>query len=164
MSHHQQPDASDRGQTRKFSEAEAAALRQSLHDSQKRPPEPLRQGLLRLDLVEVEYSITIPIKEKITLGRPDPLTGLEPDIDFTPLAGYRMGVSRRHAEIHWYRDNLIYLYDMGSSNRTYLNGEEINFNQGYPLYNGDMFSLGRLAIYVYYEIQAEQPIIPVRRT
>lgn len=121
-----------------------------------------RKGLLRLELIELGYSITIPIKDNIRLGRPDPVTAAQPDIDFTDMAGYRMGVSRHHAEIHWYHDNLLNLYDLGSSNGTHLNGERLATNKAYPLYNGDEIRLGQLGLYVYYEIQADDNFIPFR--
>lgn len=126
------------------------------------PTEPVRQGLLRLELVDTRQALLIPIKDNILLGRPDPVTGLQPDIDLTPMAGYRMGVSRRHAEIHWYHDNILKIYDLGSSNGTFLNGERLVMNTAYPLYNGDEIRLGQLALYVYYEIQAGGNVIPIR--
>jgi hypothetical protein len=137
----------------------------AMRSKQRRAPEqaaPVRKGLMRLELVELGHAIVIPVKEKIILGRPDPVTNIKPDVDFTSLAGYRMGVSRRHAEIHWYHDNVLNLYDMGSSNGTFLNSERLGINQAYPIYNADEIRLGQLSIYVYYEIQADDTFIPFR--
>jgi hypothetical protein len=124
--------------------------------------EPTRSGVLRLELLETRQSIMIPIKEKITLGRPDPVTGKEPDVDFTTLAGYRMGVSRYHAEIHWQKDNVLQVCDLGSSNGTFVNNERLQPNVPRNVYNGDEVRLGQLGLYIYYEIQEEATIIPFR--
>lgn len=126
------------------------------------PATETRSGLLRLELIEEAMIVTIPIMENISLGRPDPLTNSVPDIDFTQLRGYKLGVSRRHAEIHWYHDNLLHLYDLGSSNGTFLNRKRLPINTPVPIFNGDIIALGELAMYVYYEIQADGTIIPLR--
>lgn len=111
-----------------------------------------RQGWLRFELIEAKGVVTIPIKESILLGRPDPVSNSQPDIDFTPMAGYRMGVSRQHAKIHWYHDNTLILYDLGSSNGTFVNGERLEINQPKTVYNGDIIGLGQLGLYIYYEV------------
>jgi len=123
-----------------------------------------RQGLLRLEWLDLAYdAILIPIKQNILIGRPDPLTNTRPDIDLTDYSGYKMGVSRRHAEIHWHHDHMLMLYDLGSSNGTYLNGERLKVNMGVTLYNGDIIHLGEIGFYIYYEIQTEETFIPFRR-
>jgi pSer/pThr/pTyr-binding forkhead associated (FHA) protein len=156
---------SEKPYTRILDEADVLAVQQSRQlqiDADAKPIQVVRAGLLRLQAVDSREAINIPVKENIVLGRPDPVTGLRPDIDLTPLAGYRLGVSRRHAEIHWYQDNTLRLYDLGSSNGTFLNGERLEVNKAYTLYNGDEIRLGQLGMYIYYEIQAERTIIPIR--
>ncbi|HLA43118.1 MAG TPA: FHA domain-containing protein, partial [Aggregatilineales bacterium] len=165
-------DAEQRHQTVRYSSSESPPLTTRLDETLVLPPElrakmeqeqePLREGLLRLELVDTKQTMTIPIKDIILLGRPDPVTGKAPDIDFTRLAGYRMGVSRSHAEIHWYHDNILKVYDLGSSNGTFVNGKRLGANQAYPLYNGDELRLGQLALYVYYEIDPSTPSATVK--
>lgn len=152
--------------TRQLSEAEAKAYIEARRKRNLKKTatnlEPIRKGVLRLELVETRQSIIVPIKEKITLGRPDPITGKDPDVDFTTLAGYRMGVSRYHAEIYWLRDNVLQVCDLGSSNGTYVNNERLQPNVPRNIYNGDEVRLGQLGLYVYYEIQEDATIIPFR--
>lgn len=124
---------------------------------------PTRKGLLRLEMFLEQQTITIPIQDNISLGRPDPLTNSVPDVDFTALKGYKLGVSRRHAEIHWYHDNVLNLYDLGSSNGTFLNGDRLPINTPIPIYNGDVVTLGELRMYVYYEIDDDGVVIPLRK-
>ena len=112
-------------------------------------------GTVRLDLVGAEGTLVIPLQKSLLMGRPDPVTGRRPDIDLTELAGYRMGVSRRHAEIHWYGDNAIHIYDLGSHNGTYLNGERLPAQEDKPLRNGDELRLGHLSFNVYYAVKTE---------
>jgi hypothetical protein len=158
-------EQSEKPYTHILDEGDILAIQQSHQakvEADAKPIEVVRAGLLRLQAVDSREAITIRVKENIVLGRPDPVTGLRPDIDLTPLAGYRLGVSRRHAEIHWYQDNTLRLYDLGSSNGTFLNGERLEVNKAYTLYNGDEIRLGQLGLYIYYEIQAETTIIPIR--
>lgn len=119
-------------------------------------------GTIRLDLVAAEGTLVIPLQKSLLMGRPDPMTGRRPDIDLTELAGYRMGVSRRHAEIHWYGDDTINVYDLGSHNGTYLNGERLKAREDCPLHNGDELRLGHLSFNVFYNISTEDkdPVKP----
>src|SRR5439155_26005805 len=50
--------------------------------------------ILKIEIAGVEPLLLKP-KPETVFGRRDPATGAMPDVDLTPLAGYRMGVSRR---------------------------------------------------------------------
>ena len=67
-----------------------------------------------------------------------PATGTLPDVDLTPFAGYRMGVSRRHSQIR-YNDGGVPLksFDLGSSNGTFINGERLEAHYPYRIRHGD---------------------------
>ncbi|KAB2906457.1 MAG: FHA domain-containing protein [Anaerolineae bacterium] len=92
-------------------------------------------------------------KETILFGRTDPSTGVTPQVDLTPYAGYRMGVSRRHAEIRRSaaQDNTLELWDLGSSNGTFLNGERLISHRPYVVSDGDEIQLGQLRVRAFFQ-------------
>ncbi|NDJ84632.1 MAG: FHA domain-containing protein [Chloroflexi bacterium] len=88
--------------------------------------------------------------QEIVLGRRDPATGALPDVDLTPFAGYRMGVSRRHSEIR-YNEGHLHILDLGSSNGTFLNGKRLDAHYPYRLHDGDRVGLGQIVIRVFFQ-------------
>src|SRR5690606_26895612 len=89
---------------------------------------------LRLEIVGSPLPINVKFsKPMLTLGRRDPATGALPDIDLAPFAGYRMGVSRRHSQIRRTEEGYLELFDLGSSNGTFLNGQRLNSHTPYRL-------------------------------
>lgn len=67
---------------------------------------------------------TLPANGSVTIGRQDPVTGIRPDIDLTPVDPERSS-SRRHAKM--YREGQMYLLveDIGATNGTFLNDKRI---------------------------------------
>ncbi len=106
---------------------------------------------LRLEIEGCPDPLLVEIKTETVFGRKDPATGAMPDIDLTPFAGYRMGVSRRHAAI---TRNVAYgldVRDLGSSNGTFLNGQQLVAHRLYRLRNGDELRLGQMVIRILFE-------------
>jgi pSer/pThr/pTyr-binding forkhead associated (FHA) protein len=82
-------------------------------------------------------------RETTTLGRSDPLEGVDPDVDLAVHGGYERGVSRRHALIR--RDGESWsLEDLGSTNGTVLNREKVTPGGSVSLSEGDVIHLGHL--------------------
>ena len=106
---------------------------------------------LRLEIEGSPDPLFFSIKEEAVFGRKDPATGAMPDIDLTPFAGYRMGVSRRHAAISWNAEQGLDVRDLGSSNGTFLNGQQLAAHRLYRLRNGDELRLGQMVIRVFFE-------------
>jgi hypothetical protein len=103
--------------------------------------------------VEVEGGTTPMLvypKQEIILGRRDPTTGGMPDVDLTAYAGYRMGVSRRHAAIRL-QDKHLHLSDLGSSNGTFINGTRLSAHRPYQLRDGDEIRLGQMVMKVFFQ-------------
>lgn len=104
--------------------------------------------------IEVEGGATpIIFKPKthdMILGRRDPTTGAAPEVDLTPYAGYRMGVSRKHASMRL-QDNQLNLWDLGSSNGTFINGTRLNPHRPYPLRDGDEIRLGQMVLRLFFQ-------------
>ena len=83
-------------------------------------------------------SATYPLdKEITTIGRPDSDTQNYPDIE----VDLDDGVSRKHAEVRQ-RGNEFFVVDVGSTNGTILNGEQIRAGQEIPLTHGDRIRVG----------------------
>ena len=106
---------------------------------------------LRIEIEGGPEPIVVRPKQELVFGRRDPATGAMPDIDLTPYAGYRMGVSRRHAAIRTADDNHLDVWDLGSSNGTFLNGQRLNAHRPYRLRDGDQLRLGQMVIRVFFQ-------------
>lgn len=106
---------------------------------------------LRLEIEGGPEPIIFKPKAETIFGRRDPATGAMPDIDLTPYAGYRMGVSRRHAAIRQGEEASLNLWDLGSSNGTYLNGQKLSAHRPYRLHDGDELRLGQMMIRFHFQ-------------
>lgn len=91
-----------------------------------------------------------PRNDDLILGRRDPTTGATPEVDMTPYAGYRMGVSRRHASLRL-KDKQLNLWDLGSSNGTFLNGSRLTPHRPYPVRDGDEVRLGQMILRIFFQ-------------
>lgn len=105
---------------------------------------------LRMEVEGGQTPVLLTPRQELILGRRDPATGAMPDLDMTPFAGYRMGVSRRHAAIRL-TDTFLDLWDLGSSNGTFLNGTRLVAYRPYRLRDGDEIRLGQMAIRAYFQ-------------
>lgn len=105
---------------------------------------------LRLKIVGEPKPLMIEPRPEIILGRRDPTLPNQPDIDFSPFAGYRQGISRRHARIGCMSDGYMLISDLGSSNGTFLNDTRLEVQHTYRLRDGDKIALGKMVMYLYY--------------
>jgi len=106
--------------------------------------------VLRIEIEGGSTPMLVYPKQEIIMGRRDPNTGGMPDVDLTAYAGYRMGVSRRHAAIRL-QDKQLNVSDLGSSNGTFLNGTRLNAHRPYPLRDGDEVRLGQMVLRLYFQ-------------
>jgi len=116
-------------------------------------------GKLELDETTKELTIVIPgsrrrallkLAKTIRVGRADPNSGLEPELDLTNDGGAEKGVSRLHAEIKLYKQGVV-LIDLGSTNGTLLNTYRLPPEQPYPLQSGDVIRFGELLIHLFFD-------------
>ena len=118
-------------------------------------------GTLRLEIEGSTEPIYLGLNHReIVLGRRDPATGALPDVDLTPFAGYRMGVSRRHSQVRHSEEGHLDVFDLGSSNGTFLNGRRLEAHYPYRLHDGDKLALGQIVIRVYFEKPADEAVAP----
>jgi hypothetical protein len=106
--------------------------------------------VLRLDIEGAPNAVLVYPKRETTIGRRDPSTGTMPDVDLTAYAGYRLGVSRKHAVIRL-QNKRLEIYDLGSSNGTTLNGVRLAAHQPHLLRDGDEIALGKMVIRVIFQ-------------
>lgn len=105
---------------------------------------PLR---LVLNVGEVSpKTLAVKLKERITVGRAG-TDGEQPDLDMSPFEALDKGVSRLHA-VFLYRDEQIYVEDLGSTNGTRINGLKLVPGKQYRLRNGDELEFGSLRVVV----------------
>ena len=83
--------------------------------------------------------------DETTIGRADPVTGILPDIDLTPVDQNR-SVSRRHAKIVKQGNDYAVLEEVGTVNGTYVNDQRIPTGTPVPMHNGDMIKIGLIAM------------------
>ena len=106
-------------------------------------------------LVEVASGIVFPLadQKETTVGRIDPVTGINPEVDLTPVDTKR-STSRRHARIRL-EDNGSYsvIEDVGTMNGTFVNGVRLTAGRGFPINPGDTVTFG--TIQCRFELQDE---------
>jgi pSer/pThr/pTyr-binding forkhead associated (FHA) protein len=101
---------------------------------------------LCLTLSESGASLTFSLQaEPLMIGRTDTLSEYHPDIDLSDYGAYRLGLSRKHAQIVRQGQNL-WLIDLGGRNGTYLNAERLQPHRPYVLRDGDQLMLGNLGL------------------
>jgi hypothetical protein len=96
--------------------------------------------------VEVGSGMVFPLAEKreTTVGRIDPVTGIHPDIDLTPVDAKR-STSRRHARVRKEDDGTFtVIEDVGTMNGTFVNGVRLTAGRGARLNPGDSVTFGTI--------------------
>jgi hypothetical protein len=109
-------------------------------DEPKGPPDP------RARLVEITSGLVFPLAKgnETTVGRIDPVTGIHPDVDLTPVDGKR-SISRRHARIRRETDgSFSVIEDVGTMNGTFVKGVRLTAGQPHPLEPGDSVIFGTI--------------------
>ncbi len=93
-------------------------------------------------------TLVLPASTQLIIGRGDPTaTSRDPDVDLAPYNATEMGVSRQHIELTW-KNDLIYVVDMGSTNGTLLNGQRLLTGIARLLRDGDELVIGHLPVRV----------------
>lgn len=88
-------------------------------------------------------------KDRNTIGRADPAANIAVDLDLSPceVGETRPSISRQHAEIVRTVDGWR-IVDLGSANRTTLDGRPLQPGQPEELRPGILLTLGRLTFSV----------------
>ncbi|MEA2237328.1 MAG: hypothetical protein QOC81_2052 [Thermoanaerobaculia bacterium] len=98
-------------------------------------------------LIDVVTNAEFPFSkaDETTIGRADPVTGILPDIDLTPVDANR-SVSRRHAKIIRSGDEYCILEEVGTVNGTYVNEQRIPTGSPVTIHSGDAIKIGLIAM------------------
>ncbi len=88
--------------------------------------------------------------DETTIGRADPVTGILPDVDLTPVDTNR-SVSRRHAKIIHSGEDYHVLEEVGTVNGTYVNDQRIPTGVPVTLHHGDLVKIGLIAMKAVFE-------------
>jgi pSer/pThr/pTyr-binding forkhead associated (FHA) protein len=80
-----------------------------------------------------------------TIGRKDPVTGIYPDVDLTPVDSQR-SISRRHAKIYRRGSKFFLSEEIGTMNSTHLNGQRLETGVPGELKAGDEVRCGVVAL------------------
>ena len=86
-------------------------------------------------------------KTEMLIGRPDPVTGLLPEINLGPLDSQR-SLSRRHAKVINEGGMLFLREEVGTTNGSFVNGERLLTGQARPLAPGDLLRFGSVELKV----------------
>ncbi len=79
--------------------------------------------------------------EETTVGRRDPVTGIHPDIDLTPIDSQR-SISRRHATVFRRDDQFFVREEIGTMNGTFINEERVQTGVPVEFKDGDEVRFG----------------------
>ena len=98
-------------------------------------------------LIHVPSGMEFPLSTgpETTLGRKDPVTGIFPDVDLTPVDGQRT-VARRHAKIYRRGIRFFLAEEIGTMNATFLNGTRLETGVPQQIKSGDELRLGVAAV------------------
>jgi CRP-like cAMP-binding protein len=79
------------------------------------------------------------------IGRADPVTGITPDVDLTPLDMQR-STSRRHAKVYQLGGSFYVMEEIGVMNGTFVNDRRLTTGTPVALQNGDVLKFGLVAL------------------
>ena len=117
-------------------EAAAAVAGIPLRDA---PSESFGPEFLVHEKSGIEFHLAV--GSESTVGRRDPVTGIYPDLDLTPVDGQR-SVSRRHAKIYRRGDKYYLSADIGTMNGTFVNGQRLETGLPAEVRDGDELRIG----------------------
>lgn len=79
------------------------------------------------------------------VGRSDPVTGITPEVDLSPLDTQR-STSRRHAKIYQMGTTYYVMEEIGVMNGTYVNENRVATGTPVPIHNGDSLKFGLVTL------------------
>ncbi len=132
--------------TRSFSDA----------DMQMMPPEHYgRDSLLILQMRDSGAYFKIRPQNythELVIGRSSSNTAMKPDVDLMQENADEFGVSRLHIAIQYVMENnTLIVFDLGSANGSFINGQKLHPSEKRILRNGDELRIGRMIVRVSYE-------------
>lgn len=98
-------------------------------------------------LVHVGSGMEFPLSRssETTIGRKDPVTGIFPDVDLSPLDVQR-SISRRHAKIYRRGAKFFLAEEIGTMNSTFLRGSRLETGVPAEIRSGDELRFGMVVM------------------
>ena len=115
------------------------------------PPAPapaaVAQNLALRIVASGQVLLLEPERSEFLVGRPDPVTGIQPEINLGPFDTMRT-LSRRHGKI--LKEGGLYFVreEVGTTNGTFVNGERIKTGAAVPLKAGNRLRFGSIEVEV----------------
>ena len=109
------------------------------------PPPPAAQHLALRHLASGQVIAIDESRSEFLIGRPDPVTGIQPEINLGPFDASRT-LSRRHAKL--LREGGLYFVreEVGTANGTFVDGERIKTGATVPLKPGTKLRFGSIEV------------------
>ena len=108
--------------------------------------------VLRMRDTEQEFELRPQKSDKeVVMGRNTENSPMSPDIDLSSVGAGELGVSRLHIAFRYDPESeAIQIYDLGSANGSFVNGQKLHPKEVRILRNGDELRLGKLVLRVTY--------------
>ncbi|HEX6831932.1 MAG TPA: cyclic nucleotide-binding domain-containing protein [Rudaea sp.] len=112
-----------------------------------RPPAPAVSTIENAQLKHASGQVLVldGTRSEFLVGRPDPVTGITPEINLGPLDVGRT-LSRRHAKILHEGGLYFVREEVGTTNGTFVNGERVKTGTAVPLQPGDKVRFGSVEV------------------
>lgn len=114
--------------------------------------------VMRIRDLDFDYELRPQVKEhELVVGRITVNSAMAPDVDLSACNAERLGVSRLHMALRYEKaTNAIHIYDLGSANGTFVNGQKLHPKEMRILRDGDEVRLGRLVTRMIYQHPGEE--------
>lgn len=96
---------------------------------------------LRLYSPDGKHEFSLNPEGDTLVGRSDPVTGITPEVDLSPLDSQR-STSRRHAKIYQMGDTTYVMEEIGVMNGTFVNDNRVATATPVPIQDGDTLRFG----------------------
>lgn len=118
-----------------------SSQRNTYRASEHHPNKSIKVLVLVARETQQTFNINASKNSEIIIGRTDRLTNYMPTLNLATMGGYRLGVSRLHAELI-FEGNSVNIVDLNSINGTSINNMDLVANEPYTLNVGDELQLG----------------------
>jgi pSer/pThr/pTyr-binding forkhead associated (FHA) protein len=98
-------------------------------------------------LIEAQTGVEFFLSDgpETTIGRKDPVSGIYPDIDLTPV-DHQRSVARRHAKIYRRGVKFFLTEEIGTMNTTLMNGQRLDTGIPVEINSGDRLQFGMVVL------------------
>lgn len=109
----------------------------------ERPPTEKTTGIGPEKLLHEESGMEFPLAGGVEtlIGRSDPVTGIHPDVDLSPVDAQR-SCSRKHAKIYRRGDKYFLVEEIGTVNGTFVEDERLETGVPREIRDGEMLRFG----------------------